>query len=496
MPDQPRRPVTGTVPRPPAGPDSQDADEESADTPRSRPASAKVVTLGDYRLIKKLGSGGMGTVFQAIQLSLQREVAVKVLAKPLAANPAIVERFYREARLMARLDHPHIVRGYGVGEERGFHYCAMEYIDGASLQDWLKKLKKFSVSDALHVALACARALAYAHGHHLIHRDIKPDNILITRAGVVKVADLGLAKTVDDDLELTKSGIGAGTPYYMSPEQARNAKHVDHRSDLYALGGMLYALLTGQPPFRGASALEVVQAKEEGKFPPARRFNVEVPERLDLIIDKCLAKNPDHRYQSAEELIKDLEALGLANERLSFIAADTSPAPANGPAPRAKPPRPAAETAARRPEEPAGDWWYVKFRTDEDVLVTRKLTTGQVVALIKDELVDVTAQASRRADGDYRGLATYREFEPLLRGRLAKAKAERKAAQFRSFYEKIVEEEERERRWRRLRRFFRNLAGSISFLVYLATLTIVGYLGLLLFRMLFRYIANKLGGNL
>jgi serine/threonine-protein kinase len=285
----------------------------------SRPPVRKVTQLGDFRLLKELGKGGMGTVYKARQVSRPRLVALKVLFGHLAARPAFVQRFQREARLLARLDHPHIMRCYEVGEDKSWHYLAVELLEGGSLGSWLKRQGRFSVGDAFHVVLACARGLQYAHGQSLVHRDIKPDNILLTPRGVVKVADLGLAKATDDDLSLTQTGTAAGTPLYMAPEQARNAKYVDGRCDIYALGCMLYALLTGQPPFQGKGVVALLQAKEKGLFPPARQLNPEVPERVDVILVKMLARNPEQRYQSCVELIEDLELQGLAHPRLSFL---------------------------------------------------------------------------------------------------------------------------------------------------------------------------------
>src|SRR5262245_50037597 len=216
---------------------------QAAGSPPQR--KEKITALGDFRLVRKLGEGGMGAVYQAHQISLDRPAAVKVMAKHLASKPDLVERFYREARLMARLDHPNIVRSYGVGEAHGMYYLAMEFVDGGSVSFHLKRVGKFSVGDALHIILACARALAHAHEQTIIHRDIKPDNVLLSKAGVVKLADLGLAKALEEDLDLTRTGIGAGTPYYMAPEQAANAKQADVRSDIYSLGCMLYLFLTG-----------------------------------------------------------------------------------------------------------------------------------------------------------------------------------------------------------------------------------------------------------
>src|SRR2546430_1070869 len=154
----------------------------------------KTVVLGDYRLVKKLGQGGMGTVYKAHQISLDREVAVKVMSKELAGKPGFVDRFRREARLMAKLDHPHILRVYDVGEALSYQYLAMEYVDGGTVDSWLRKHGKFSIADALHITITAAEALQQAHELNLIHRDIKPENLLLTKKGVIKLADLGLAK--------------------------------------------------------------------------------------------------------------------------------------------------------------------------------------------------------------------------------------------------------------------------------------------------------------
>jgi serine/threonine-protein kinase len=471
--------------------------------PGTRPAGAATVTLGDYRLVKKLGEGGMGAVYKGRHDTLERDVAIKVMVKKLAADKTFVQRFYREARIMAKLDHPNIVRCYAVGEDKGFHYLAMEFVDGGSIQDWLKKQGKFSMGDALHVILACADALQHAHDLGLIHRDIKPENILLTRKGVVKVADLGLAKTTAaEDMSLTRTGVGAGTPYYMAPEQARDAKHVDHRCDIYALGCMLYCFVTGKLPFQGETTLALIQAKEAGKFPPARRSNSEVPERLDLIMDKMLAKSPDHRYQSCAELIEDLQGLDLANEALSFI--DTGEAPKARPgAPTSARPgkrpvttagRPGARTAAPPPEEEEpSEWWYVSFKTPEGKQVTRKLKEEQVLALIKAENFDPEAQASRNPKTGFRDLATYREFEPTLRGRMTKARADRKAEKYRSMYKKIEEEEKSYQRWKRIRAFFQSTAGWVWLLIWLAALAAAGYLVYLLAPSAWEWLASKLG---
>jgi serine/threonine-protein kinase len=173
----------------------------------------------------------------------------------------------------------------------------MEFIDGESVDKQLERQGQLSVGDSVKLAIDVARALEHAHAKGMVHRDIKPDNIMVTRAGQTKLADLGLAKATDEDSGLTQTGSGFGTPYYMPPEQALNAKYVDNRSDIYALGATLYHLITGKVPYDGDTAVEVLTAKKEGRHQPARRLNDEVPEILDLVIDKMMHKDPKARYQ-------------------------------------------------------------------------------------------------------------------------------------------------------------------------------------------------------
>ncbi len=459
--------------------------------PAPAPTSGKIkeVLMGDYRLTKKLGQGGMGAVFLGHQISLDRQVALKVLSKELAGKPAFVERFKREAKVMAKLDHPNILRCYGVGEAGGHHYLAMEFVEGGSVGDWLKKLGKFSLADSLHLTLACAHALQHAHELTILHRDIKPDNILLTKKGVVKVADLGLAKAQDDDLGLTKTGTGAGTPIYMAPEQARDSKHVDGRSDIYAMGVMLYVFLTGELPFRGETLVEMIEAKEKGKFSPARKFNEEVPERLDLIIDKMLVAKPEHRYQSCAEVILDLENLGLAGDRLSFI--EPAPGPqskTSSPAPqpkkinvvRAAMASPRSSLGASTPEALA-DYWFASFTTSAGKAVTRKLTLQQLQGMVKNNSLDADTQVSRTLKGGYRALGTYPEFEGLVKANRTKDKAERRAEKFKNIYEKIDREEKSRLRWRWIHNLTLRAGGFLGFILWLVIIAAVGvglfYLG-------------------
>ncbi|MBV9122832.1 MAG: serine/threonine protein kinase [Planctomycetes bacterium] len=401
-------------------------------------------TLRDFRLLQKVGEGAMGAVFKAHQISTDRTVAVKVLFPHRVKNPRTLKRFHKEARILRGLNHPNVVAGYAVSEDQGWHYLVMEYIDGFSLQKWIDRLGQFPVGDALHIALACAEALRHAHDQGLVHRDIKPDNILITRTGQVKVGDFGMVKILDEGNSLTQTGHGVGTPCYMPLEQMRNAKETDPRSDIYALGCTLYCMLVGRSPFEAPTILELVKAKELAMFPPARRSRADVPERLDLIIRKMVAKDVRLRYQSCAEVIQDLRNLNLANATLSFLASAPpgarSPRPGEVPSPGAKDTAPVAaqKTAAPEDKKPA-DWWFLRYRTPEGKKVVRRLTTPQIRKLIQEENFDLRAKASRTLEGTYANLAAIREFKDSLLGRATRTGVDKQTMRNRPLFKKLQE---------------------------------------------------------
>ena len=266
--------------------------------------------LGPYKLKRKIGQGAMGTVYEALDEKLGRQVALKVLLPRLTESEAFLARFQREAQAAANLNHPHIVTVYDVGEDRGKYFFSMEYVEGESLFDQLEREEKIPLADALDVTLKVAEALKYAWAHgQMIHRDIKPDNMLMSRDGHLKLADLGLAKSVKEQTGLTTTGEGFGSPAYMAPEQAKEARDVDCRADMYSLGISLYHMATGRAPFRGHSMLKVVLAHEQKPLPDPRKFNPDLPESLFVLLRKMCAKDPDDRYQNYEDLIEDLNAL-------------------------------------------------------------------------------------------------------------------------------------------------------------------------------------------
>jgi eukaryotic-like serine/threonine-protein kinase len=430
---QPRSPDPAAVrtPGPLNPPTSPQVDTEELSPPRQDAPAApppkpapldvpqrRITALGDFRLGEKIGAGAMGAVYRAQQISQDRPAAVKVLRPHVAKNRLFLERFRREAQLMARLSHPNIVRCYGVGRQHGRHYLAMELVEGHSLGDWLYRLGKLPIADAVHIALAVARALQHAHQCGLVHRDIKPDNILITHDGQVKIADLGLAKAVlEDDLSATQTGQGAGTPVYMAPEQARDAKHADPRSDLYALGCVLYHMLTGQFPFRAPSSLEIILAKIEGHYTLPRDINPDIPPELEAVVTLLLSAHPDERYQSATDAVNELEDLSLAQPTLQFLREHSEPAPSAV----------SASTPTELTTLEEEKRWYVLYHTPEGKWVTRRLTTNQVLKSLKNEHFARTAQASLSQD-DYRFLSDYPEFRDALAARKLDVTSARKAA--------------------------------------------------------------------
>jgi serine/threonine-protein kinase len=288
------------------------ADEPPKPSPGSRPV-VKLTALGDFRLIGKLGQGGMGTVYKAEQITKKRFVALKVINRDLTSKPGYIQRFQREARAMGKLSHPNLIRCYSAGESHGFLYLAMEFMDGGSLASRISERKKLKVPEAVAITMAIAEGVQHAHDQGLVHRDIKPDNILFTATGVPKLSDLGLAKSADDlEQGLTQTGTGIGTPIYAPLEQILNAKTADARSDLFALGGVLYACLTGRPPFHAETLLAMIRMKEKGVYLPAGQLVKDVPAELDRILAKMLAKLPDHRYHTCADLLRDLTVLSLA----------------------------------------------------------------------------------------------------------------------------------------------------------------------------------------
>jgi WD40 repeat protein len=297
--------------------------------------------LGPYEVAERIGRGGMGAVLKAFDERLRRVVALKVMAPQLAASASARRRFTREAQAAAAVRDEHVTAIYEVGEAGGLPYLVMEYVSGASLQERLDRAGPLPLAETLRIGVQVAAGLAAAHRQGLVHRDVKPANILLEN-GVqrVKLTDFGLARAVDD-ASVTQSGVIAGTPQYMAPEQARG-EAVDHRADLFSLGSVLYALCTGRPPFRASTSMAVLKRVSEDTPRPVRDINPDIPAWLAGVIEKLHAKDPARRFQSAAEVA------ALLSRHLARLQQ-----PGSAPAPAAEParPRPAARPRRRRRAE-------------------------------------------------------------------------------------------------------------------------------------------------
>ena len=294
--------------------------------------------VGHYDIVAELGRGGMGVVYKGFEPSLQRHVAIKMLSEALADDHLVVERFFREARSMAQLNDPHIVQIYLVGEDQGQPYFAMEFVEGESLSQRLKREHRLEPFEAARILLQVAQGLAAAHDRGVIHRDIKPANLLITQRGVVKVADFGIAlATSDFNKKLTGTGQFVGTPGYLSPEVCLG-KPVDQRSDIFALGIVFFEMLAGQTPYKDESPLGMMLEVVQAEIPDVRAINESVDPRLSEILKHMVAKEPADRYGDCHQLIADLVAAGVN------AATPVTPARAH--------PAPVLETAVNMPTPP------------------------------------------------------------------------------------------------------------------------------------------------
>ncbi|MCA9078370.1 MAG: serine/threonine protein kinase [Planctomycetaceae bacterium] len=274
---------------------------------------ATVRTLGDFRLLRKLGQGGMAEVWLAEQVSLSRRVALKLLKQELMREEKYVSRFQREASAAGGLNHPNIAQVHTVGEAEGQHYIAQEYVKGMTLKQFLRKKGPPELPFALHIIRQVASALKAAADAGIVHRDIKPENIMLTGKGEVKVADFGLAQLYGpgEGVDITQEGMTMGTPLYMSPEQIHGQK-LDPRSDLYSLGVTCYHMLTGRPPFEGANAMAIAVKHIHEEPTPLGNLRPDLPKPVIQIVDRMLRKEPNDRYQSAGNLLADVRRVQKA----------------------------------------------------------------------------------------------------------------------------------------------------------------------------------------
>jgi len=319
------------------------------------------LVLGNYVILDKIGEGGMGQVFQARHRRMERVVAVKVLPEAAMSAPEAVQRFHREVKAAARLSHPNIVTAYDADEAGGVHFLVMEYVEGTDLASLVQKRGTLSVDRAVDYVRQAAKGLKYAHGQNIVHRDVKPSNLLLDPTGTVKILDLGIARLREDpgsdgataDAALTREGAVMGTVDFMSPEQGLNTKHADARSDVYSLGCTLFWLLMGEPMYAGETLMVKLAAHREQPVPSLRHLRADVPPSVDTVFRRMVAKKPIDRQQSMTEVLADLSACGGVG-----ASGGAGPAPASAataetvdrPATTRTPP-----TATLPPEPPPAD---------------------------------------------------------------------------------------------------------------------------------------------
>jgi serine/threonine protein kinase len=296
--------------------------------------------FGQYQIVAPLGEGGMAAVYKAYQPAMERHVAIKVLPRHMTSSAEFVNRFRREARLVAQLQHPHILPVFDYGEQDGYPYIVMPFVVSGTLADVLRS-RPLSLSEASRTTTQVGDALGYAHARGIIHRDIKPSNVLIDERGNCLLTDFGLARMAEAGEQLTTSGAIMGTPAYMSPEQGMGAT-IDARSDIYSLGIVLYEMVTGRVPYIAETPVAVVYKHIQDPLPPVHKFNPGLPESIELVLLKALAKDPQDRYQTAEDFVHAIQT-AIPDTSLD----STLPPPINTVMRESNPPQPAQPSKKR-----------------------------------------------------------------------------------------------------------------------------------------------------
>ena len=354
--------------------------------PETTPHAAALPSVGNYDLLEKIAEGGMGAIYRARQRETGQVVAIKVMPAHMASNPILLKRFEQEFRAASRLDHPNIVRALDYGDSGDAPYLVMEFVDGESLGQKIERDGRMPEADAIRVIAQVAQGLHRAHKQNLVHRDVKPDNVLVTPDGVAKLADLGLVKETETDLNLTKTGRGLGTPHFMAPEQFRNAKGADTRCDIYSLGATLYQMVTGELPFRSSGPLDAWMKKIQNDLTPPRQLVPDLSERTEWAILRAMHGDPNRRPASCREFVEDLT--GQSTRRPPGAGSTNSFA----------------------------ELWYLIYRDDEGVTHTVKGSTSAIRRSLKDGLLGDASnvRASRTKSGPFEPLRGHAEFRDLV----------------------------------------------------------------------------------
>jgi serine/threonine protein kinase len=351
------------------------------DTPRP-----PLKSVGEYDLAEKIAEGGMGTIWRGLHRQTGEVVAVKIVPASMANNAVLQKRFEQEFKAAEKLSHPNIVRAIEYGHEGSTPYIVMEFVPGESIGQRIERDGRIPEREAIDLVVQAANGLFHAHRRGMIHRDVKPDNIMITPDGKAKLADLGLVKETESDLNLTRTGRGLGTPHFMAPEQFRNAKNADKRCDIYSLGATLYMMVTGELPFKSCGPLDAWMKKIHNEITPPRKLVPELTERLDWAIRRAMSADPNQRPESCREFVEDLT--GRSTRRVPNVEAD----------------------------QPQQDIWFLVYVDEEGVQHTVRGTKAGIRRSLKEgRMGDASGvRASRDKKGPWEPLRSFPEFRDLV----------------------------------------------------------------------------------
>ena len=325
--------------------------------------------VGPYRVVEQLGSGGMATVYKGYQPSLDRYVAIKVMHPMFKGNPQFFERFKREARIVAKLEHPNIIPIHDFNEHKGEAYLVMRYVEGDTLKPHMEG-QPMPSDEVLRVIRPVCSALNYAHSQGVLHRDIKPSNIMVTTDGSIFVTDFGLARMVEAGESTLSQDMMVGTPQYISPEQAQGVKDLDGRTDIYSLGVVLYEMLTGRVPFSADTPFATVHDHIYTPLPPPSSVNPNINPAVERMLLKALAKNPEDRYPTAKDLFEAVET-ALAAQITQLPPVAQTPAPVIAPTPT-----PEEKTTLSTRKQSSTPWWVWAGGAGLVVLIVAVLLVG------------------------------------------------------------------------------------------------------------------------
>ncbi len=343
--------------------------------------------VGDYDLVEKIAEGGMGTVYKGRHRTTAQVVAIKIVPPHMTGNAIFLKRFEQEYNAAKALDHPNIVKALDFGRDANTPFLVMEFVEGESLGQILEHSHHLPEQEAVKIIGQVSQGLHKAHKLGLIHRDVKPDNILLTPDGQVKLVDLGLVKEIDTDLNLTRTNRGLGTPHFMAPEQFRNAKNADVRCDVYSMAATLYMMVTGELPFKACGPLDAWMKKINNEITAPRELRPELSERVDWAIRRSMSADPNQRAATCREFIEDLTGHSTRKISSTSLLADTT-----------------------------ADLWYLVYRDDEDVIHTVKGTLSGIRRSLKEGLLGDTSQVriSRSKTGPFETLKYHPEFRDLV----------------------------------------------------------------------------------